>query len=152
MKGRKVVREAPSERAGAQNRRAHRVKGVQQGKCDSGGTSGYSTQPAGRTFTPEEGQRGRKAAKTRSRLLSSKKGIEKLTADLLEGQREAVRAKALEMPKGFRHTYLKAVLTHSLRAAIDAWCAECMGWEDVERQVRECASLDCPFHKYRRWR
>jgi hypothetical protein len=33
--------------------------------------------------------------------------------------------------------------------AIRRFCAECYGWANWEKEVRECPSLDCPIYPFR---
>ena len=50
------------------------------------------------------------------------------------------------MPPRFRKNYAKAMRGRSLRAAVDAFCNECMGWE---MRPRDCTAPACPLYAYR---
>ena len=62
--------------------------------------------------------------------------------DAIRTERERLIAERLaEMPKPYRAKYLKATEGRSLRAAIDAFCMECVGWE--YKEVRKCTAKAC---------
>jgi hypothetical protein len=61
----------------------------------------------------------------------------------------AVQRKLKLMPKSRRNRYLQAMSGRSRKAAIDAFCAECFGWENVPGNVRNCTSSACPLYRYR---
>ncbi|HUT61068.1 MAG TPA: hypothetical protein VNA25_24740, partial [Phycisphaerae bacterium] len=65
------------------------------------------------------------------------------------GLHERIQAKAKRIPPRYRSRYLKAMDGGSLRAGVDAFCAECMGWEDLPDSVRDCTSPLCPLFPYR---
>jgi hypothetical protein len=52
-----------------------------------------------------------------------------------------------DMPRQFRRVYDIAQTGHSLRAAVNSQCIECMGYQFKE--VRLCVSPQCPLFKYR---
>ena len=52
-----------------------------------------------------------------------------------------------EMPKLYRKTYLKAVHCKSMRAALTAFCLECVADQRIEIQL--CTDLGCPLWGYR---
>jgi hypothetical protein len=59
-------------------------------------------------------------------------------------------ARRLEaMPVSHRRTYRRALEGRSLRAAIDALCAECCGYD--RDAVRTCAAVACPLWRVRPW-
>jgi len=58
-----------------------------------------------------------------------------------------VAAKIAQMPPSFRATYPRAMTGKSLRAAVNAFCAECVGYQRDE--VRFCTSPACPFYQFR---
>ena len=62
---------------------------------------------------------------------------------------ERIEAKAKSIPPRYRSRYLKAMGGGSLRAGVDAFCAECMGWEDLPDSVRDCTAPLCPLFPYR---
>jgi len=55
-----------------------------------------------------------------------------------------------QMPKIHRANYDKAMGGKSMKAAIKAFCLECVGWEKEE--VRLCTGLACPLWPYRPYR
>jgi len=52
-----------------------------------------------------------------------------------------------QMPSLYRSTYRRAVRGKSLRAAINAQCLECCGWQRVE--VAACTDTGCPLYAVR---
>lgn len=52
-----------------------------------------------------------------------------------------------EMPKIYRNTYLKAVHCKSMRAALTAFCLECVIDQRIEIQL--CTDLGCPLWGFR---
>ena len=70
--------------------------------------------------------------------------LRKETLSVLEGARaRLVQERLSEMPKSSMRAYLLAVSGRSLRAAVKAFCAECVCWERDE--VRRCTGTDCPL-------
>jgi hypothetical protein len=59
----------------------------------------------------------------------------------------AVGAKLEQMPETHRRTYVRAMSGRSLRAAVNAFCAECVGWN--RREIARCTALACPLYSYR---
>lgn len=53
------------------------------------------------------------------------------------------------MPESHRGTYRRAVSGTSLRAAVDASCAECCGYD--RDAVRSCPAVACPLWSVRPW-
>jgi len=51
------------------------------------------------------------------------------------------------MPRQYRKVYDVAMSGRSLRAAVNSFCIECMGY--VFSEVRQCCSPDCPLYPYR---
>jgi hypothetical protein len=47
----------------------------------------------------------------------------------------------------FRKQWLKAINKSSMRAAVNAKCADCTNWQNVE--IRECTVVTCPLWQYR---
>ena len=85
---------------------------------------------------------------------SSRKSVDKLLQNASgawsDTQVASIRQKLEEMPETCRLTYVKAMEGNSLRAAADAFCAECMGHCDGWRtEVKACTALGCPLHPYR---
>ena len=62
-------------------------------------------------------------------------------------RRPAVERRLAKMPKTCRNTYLRAVGGRSPKAAIKAFCLECVGWQREE--VARCTSPACPLYGYR---
>lgn len=62
-------------------------------------------------------------------------------------RRPAVENRLSQMPKTYRNTYLRAVGGKSPRAAIKAFCLECVGWQREE--VVRCTAPACPLYTYR---
>ena len=54
-----------------------------------------------------------------------------------------------EMPQRHRNNYLKAMRGRSTRAAIKAFCAMCVGYENAAERIRNCADMACPLYPYR---
>lgn len=55
-----------------------------------------------------------------------------------------------DMPRVYRGIYDKAMTGKSLRAAVNAFCLECVMWQREE--VRLCPSTPCPLWLYRPYR
>jgi hypothetical protein len=51
------------------------------------------------------------------------------------------------MPRIHRANYDEAVSGKSRKAAIKAFCLECVCWQKEE--VRLCTGLECPLYRYR---
>jgi len=47
----------------------------------------------------------------------------------------------------FRKQWLKAATKSSMRQAVNAKCADCTNWQNVE--IRECTVITCPLYQYR---
>jgi hypothetical protein len=52
-----------------------------------------------------------------------------------------------QMPRACRATYERAMAGKSRKAAMAAFCAECMGWQVAE--VFRCTDRGCPLYPYR---
>lgn len=65
----------------------------------------------------------------------------------MEKRTEKVRKRREGMPRVYRGIYDRAVKGKSLRAAINAQCLECVGWQRIE--VRNCTDLGCPLYTVR---
>lgn len=97
-------------------------------------------------FTDETRARGAATRSARTLLTPQ----ELISAAKLSGkpaQIASIKEKLLEMPNRYMRGYLKAVRGRSLRAAVGAYCLECVGWE--RESVRCCTSLGCPLYPYR---
>ena len=95
-------------------------------------------------LTDEDRARGRRS-KTRER--SSRGSIQNQRSDLRSTQEAAIRDRASQIPKTCLRTYLLAMRGKSLRASINAFCMECVGWD--RREVALCTALACPHYPYR---
>ena len=58
-----------------------------------------------------------------------------------------IEAKTVQFPVKYRGTYKKAMTGKSLRAAVNAFCLECVFWQREE--VKLCTSPTCPLYPYR---
>lgn len=58
-------------------------------------------------------------------------------------RQEQIAQRRAQMPRSQRSTYDKAVSGSSLRAAVNAFCSECCGYQ-IE-PVRGCTDLGCPL-------
>ncbi|MHC4130486.1 MAG: hypothetical protein ACYSSP_03540 [Planctomycetota bacterium] len=63
---------------------------------------------------------------------------------------EKIAERRLQMPKVYRSNYDQAMTGRSRRAAIKAFCLECVCWHKEE--VRLCSSPACPLFPYRPYR
>lgn len=65
-----------------------------------------------------------------------------------EPQRQArIAERRAQIPKLYRGIYDRAVKGKSLRAAINAFCLECVCWQREE--IRQCTDLACPLFAVR---
>lgn len=60
---------------------------------------------------------------------------------------DLVAERRADMPPKYRAIYDRAVSGQSLRAAINSFCLECIGWE--YKEIRNCTCLECPLHAVR---
>ena len=68
-----------------------------------------------------------------------------------EGRKARVEARAIQVPPLYRAGYLRAAAGKaSPRAAMKAFCLECMGWD--RGAVAACTALACSHYGYRPWR
>ena len=68
-----------------------------------------------------------------------------------DGLREMrVAERRAQVPRSYKATYDKAVSGKSLRAAINAFCLECVCWQIEE--IRNCTDLGCPLFGVRPYR
>lgn len=65
-------------------------------------------------------------------------------------RQEQINLRLREIPKIYRQIYKEAVEGQSRKAAIHAFCLECVGWQKEE--VRLCTSLACPLYGLRPYR
>jgi len=65
-----------------------------------------------------------------------------------ESQRQAqIEQRRCEIPKSYRGIYDRAVRGRSLRAAINAFCLECVCWQ--RKEITLCTDLACPLFAVR---
>jgi len=62
-------------------------------------------------------------------------------------RQEKIAERRAQIPKLYRATYDKAIGGKSLRAAINAFCLECVCWQIEE--IRKCTDLACPLYAVR---
>ena len=55
-----------------------------------------------------------------------------------------------DVPKMHRLTYLRAHTTNSKKAAIEATCNQCFGYEELSEAIPECSSESCPLWQFRK--
>lgn len=60
---------------------------------------------------------------------------------------DKVLKKTADIPQVYRQTYKRAMTGKSLRAAINAFCLECVQWQREE--IKLCTAFDCPLYPYR---
>ncbi len=72
-----------------------------------------------------------------------------ITATDAASARDSVARRLAAMPQSHRGTYRRAVSGKSLRAAVDALCAECCGYD--REAVRTCPAVACPLWGVRPW-
>ena len=66
-------------------------------------------------------------------------------------RQSAIASRVGQMPQSCRATYLKAARGKaSPRAAIKAFCLECVGWN--RQEVARCTATACPLWTYRPWK
>ena len=82
-----------------------------------------------------------KAARAAARLKPKKKMV------ISPERQAAIDKRYNEMPQNYRKTYLKAVHCKSMRAALSAFCLECVIDQRVE--IQKCTDLGCPLWGYR---
>jgi hypothetical protein len=60
---------------------------------------------------------------------------------------EQIAERLHQMPPKYRPAYRRAVKGKSLRAAVNAFCLECCGWQSSE--VTRCTDPGCPLYAVR---
>lgn len=60
---------------------------------------------------------------------------------------DKITRKLAEIPPAYRQTYRRAMSGKSLRAAVNAFCLECVQWQREE--IKICTAIDCPLYPYR---
>lgn len=73
------------------------------------------------------------------------------SSPFIDPEREGrIAERRLQIPKIHRSNYDRAMKGKSMKAAIKAFCLECVCWQKEE--VRLCTSLTCPLYPYRPYR
>ncbi|MBL7186679.1 MAG: hypothetical protein ISS70_10175 [Phycisphaerae bacterium] len=62
-------------------------------------------------------------------------------------RQEQINMRLNQMPQTCRGVYRKAVSGKSLRAAVNAFCLECVGYQRIE--IHLCTDLGCPLFAQR---
>ena len=60
---------------------------------------------------------------------------------------DKIKNRLKDMPMSCRNNYKMAISGRSRKAAVKAFCLECMGWERTE--VHNCNTITCPLHPYK---
>jgi hypothetical protein len=63
---------------------------------------------------------------------------------------EQIQQRLDQMPATCRGAYKKAVAKKSMRAALNSFCLECVGYQRVE--ITACTDKACPLWAYRPYR
>jgi len=61
----------------------------------------------------------------------------------MKSREQQIRGRREGIPRAYRQTYDRAVTGRSLRAAVNAFCLECVSWQVQE--VRLCTDEACPL-------
>ena len=92
-------------------------------------------------FNSQEGRAKAQVARAAA-MLRRKKG------PVISPERQAaIDKRHNEMPQTYRKIYLKAVHCKSMRAALTAFCLECVIDQRIE--IQKCTDLGCPLWGYR---
>ena len=76
------------------------------------------------------------------------RAIQKALSLVEPTRRPMVESRAIQMPLLYRAGYLRAAAGKaSPRAAIKAFCLECVGWD--RKEVSLCTAPACPLYPYR---
>jgi len=62
-------------------------------------------------------------------------------------RKEQIAKRRKQISRLYKPVYDRAVKGRSLRAAINAQCLECVGWQ--RNEVRDCTDLACPLYAVR---
>ena len=101
-----------------------------------------------RHFDSMDREAAAKQAKANRAKVSHKDRLRKaVIAEFGDKRGPYIAARVTDMPIHRRIVYLKAMRGKSLRAAADAFCAECIQWKRGE--VSKCEVYACPLHPYR---
>lgn len=58
-----------------------------------------------------------------------------------------IATRLADMPKAYRRNYEMAMAGNSRKAAMKAFCLECVMWQ--RNEVKLCPSIACPLYPYR---
>jgi len=72
------------------------------------------------------------------------------TSKSISKRQERITQRLRDIPKIYRRIYQQAVKGKSRKAAIHAFCLECVSWEREE--VRLCTSPECPLFAFKPYR
>jgi len=72
------------------------------------------------------------------------KTSEEMALDTIKSK---IAAKTAAMPAKYRRLYVRAMTGRSLRAAVNAFCLECVAYQRDE--VRHCTAATCPLFAHR---
>ena len=67
--------------------------------------------------------------------------------NLEKSRAKRIAKRRADMPRAYRHNYDKAMSGRSLKAAVKAFCLECVQWD--RNEVKLCPSVACPLYPYR---
>ena len=100
-------------------------------------------------FTPKDISRAKEAR--RKAAATQADGMETVHDGAIAAQPylEATQERLAGIPPRFRGAYRLAMTGRSMRAAISAFCRECVGWEGIPESVRGCTAHACPLYPYR---
>ncbi len=60
---------------------------------------------------------------------------------------EKIARRRADTPRAYRKNYDRAMAGQSRKAAMHAFCLECMGW--AREEIKVCTSPACPLYPYR---
>jgi len=66
---------------------------------------------------------------------------------MIKTQAGQIEERLKQIPKSYRSAYRKAMRGRSLRAAVNSFCLECVGYQREE--VKICPDKGCPLYPYR---
>ena len=53
------------------------------------------------------------------------------------------------VPKSYQAEYNSGIKKKSRTKAVNSFCRQCFGWENVAENIRECTAITCPLYAYR---
>jgi hypothetical protein len=63
--------------------------------------------------------------------------------------RDRISQRLAYIPKAYQGVWMRALHGRAKAAAIKAKCQDCVGWEDVAKNVGMCAAVTCPLWPHR---